>query len=235
MDKKRIEALGSFEESIGVRFNNITLLSQALTHSSYVYEKEKRGITQNERLEFLGDVVLSLVVSEYIYNYYPQHLEGDLAKIRAVVVSRKVLARIAKSVGVGELLLLGKGEELTGGRKRNSILANTFEAIVGAIYLDAGLSVAGRFILSLLKEEIELANRNESIRDYKTFLQEFTQERYKMLPTYEVTRALGPDHRKSFEVNCIVKGDVFGKGRGKSKKEAEQDAAYNALKKLKKG
>lgn len=235
MDKKRVGVLRSFEESFGVRFNDLKLLNQALTHSSYLYEKKKGGIVQNERLEFLGDVVLGLVVSEYIYDYYPDYREGELAKIRAVVVSRPILARIAKSRGVGEFLLLGKGEELTGGRKRNSILADAFEAIVGAIYLDSGLSVAREFVLSLLKEEIELANRDESVRDYKTVLQEFTQDRYKVLPAYGVTRVLGPDHKRSFEVDVIIKDKVFGKGRGKSKKEAEQDAAYKALNRLKKG
>ncbi|MDI6704206.1 MAG: ribonuclease III [bacterium] len=233
MDKERIGVLRSFEESIGVKFNNLKLLNQALTHSSYVYEKNKGRATQNERLEFLGDVVLSLIVSEYIYNYYPDYMEGELAKIRAVVVSRPILARIAKSVGVGEFLLLGKGEELTGGRKRHSILADTFEAIVGAIYLDSGLLQARKFVLSLLEEEIGLASRNESVKDYKTILQEFTQDRYKMLPTYEVIRVLGPDHKRRYEVNVIVKGEVFGKGSGRSKKEAEQNAAYRALNKLK--
>lgn len=234
MTKSRQKILEGLENEIGFNFKSLPLLNHALTHSSYVYESNRKGVISNERLEFLGDVVLSLVVSEYIYDQYPQYSEGLLAKMRATVVSRLVLAKRGRLINLGRYLLLGKGEEVTGGRERESILADTFEALIGAMYLDQDLAKVRKFILGQLKEEIILFEENRHIRDSKTMLQEFTQNEFKILPRYELIRMSGPDHRQVFEVKVSIGQDVYGIGEGKSKKQAEQNAAKEALKNLKK-
>jgi len=228
IDEDRLKQLEELEEKLGARFNNKDLLNQALTHTSYAYEAEK-GTLQNERLEFLGDVVLSLAVSEYIYEKYPEYPEGELAKIRAMVVSRTMLAQLARILSLGEFILLGKGEERTGGRKRGSILADTFEAVLGAMYLDMGFEPARKFILEQLTEEIESISTHEYVRDYKTQFQEYTQRKNKCLPVYKLVRVRGPDHRQFFEITVSVKGTVIAAGEGANKKEAEQNAAYHAI------
>jgi ribonuclease-3 len=228
MNKARLKQLEEFERIIDVKFHDKKLLNQSLTHSSYAYESDKASI-QNERLEFLGDVVLSLAVSEYIYHKYPDYPEGELAKTRAMVVSRSMLAQRAKLLSLGDYLLLGKGEEQTGGRERNSILADTFEALVGAMYLDRGFEVSREFILKQLAGEIEMISKHDYIQDYKTQLQEYTQRRFKCLPVYKLVRVRGPDHQQYFEVTVSVKGNILAAGEGTNKKEAEQNAAYHAL------
>ncbi|MDI6794664.1 MAG: ribonuclease III [bacterium] len=228
----RREELRGLETTIGFEFKDIELLNQALTHRSYVYESEEDDVSQNERMEFLGDVVLSLSVSEYIYHTYPDYVEGELAKIRAVVVSKHILAQRARAINLGQYLLLGKGEEMTGGRDRDSIMVDAFEAVIGALFLDQGMEPANVFVLNQLKEEIEVVNRDEGMRDYKTILQEYSQNRFKALPHYEVVVVKGPDHRQTFEMSVSLKGELWGKGKGKSKKEAEQRAAYEAIRKL---
>lgn len=233
MDETRIQQLQELQSIMGVEFNEIAMLNQSLTHTSYAYELNgNNNISQNERLEFLGDVVLGLIVSEYIYNKYPHYMEGDLAKIRAKVVSRPILAKIAKHLNLGHYLLLGKGEEITGGRTRCSILADTFEAIIGAIYLDSGLETSRSFILGQIKEDIEKITTNVHVQDYKTDFQEFTQKKFKLLPVYKVIKKEGPEHKRIFEIAVMVKGKTWGIGRGASKKEAEQKAAFYALQQI---
>lgn len=234
MTKARHKILEALEKQVGFKFKDLSFLSQALTHSSYVYESNKKAEASNERLEFLGDVILSLIVSEYIYNQYPEYTEGSLAKMRATVVARVVLAKRGKLIDLGKYLLLGKGEEATGGRERESILADTFEALIGAMYLDQGLTKVRKFVLGQLKEEIGLVEKNRHVRDSKTLLQEFTQNEFKALPKYEIIKMRGPDHKQVFEMKVLIKRDVYGIGEGKSKKEAEQNAAREALKNLKK-
>lgn len=230
MNEARIQQLKELQSIIGVEFNDLAMLNQSLIHTSYAYESNgNNNISQNERLEFLGDVVLSLVVSEYIYKKYPLYMEGDLAKIRAKVVSKPILAKLAKHLNLGNYLLLGKGEEITGGRTRHSILADTFEAIIGSIYLDSGLETSRSFILWQLEEDIEKVTSNVQVQDYKTDFQEFTQKRFKLLPVYKVIKKEGPEHRRTFEIAVMVKGKTWGVGRGGSKKEAEQKAAFYAL------
>jgi len=234
MEESRKQLLKELQVALGVNFNDIRLLNQSLTHTSYAYEVNgNNGMFQNERLEFLGDTVLSLVVSEYIYKKYPDYMEGNLAKIRAKVVSKPILAKIAKHLNLGKYLLLGKGEDMTGGRERHSILANAFEAVIGAIYLDSGLEKSRYFILEQLKEEIEKITYNVHVQDHKTDFQEFTQKKFKVLPFYKVINKEGPDHNRIFEVAVMVKGKIWGTGKGWSKKEAEQKAAYFALQQLK--
>lgn len=233
MDEARIQQLKELQSIIKVEFNDISLLNQSLTHTSYAYElNSNNGICQNERLEFLGDVVLGLVVSEYIYKKYPDYMEGDLAKIRAKVVSRPILAKLSKHLNIGKYLLLGKGEEMTGGRTRHSILADTFEAVIGAVYLDSGLEISRVFILRYFEEEIEKITENVHVQDYKTDFQEFTQKRFRTLPVYKVLSREGPDHNRIFEIAVMVKGKTWGIGRGRSKKGAEQQAAFSALQQI---
>ncbi|MEW6096692.1 MAG: ribonuclease III [bacterium] len=234
MNESRRQQLKELQSALGVEFNDIRILNQSLTHTSYAYELNgNNGVFHNERLEFLGDVVLGLIISEYIYKKYPDYMEGELAKIRAKVVSRPILAKGSKHLNLGEYLLLGKGEEITGGRSRHSILANTFEAVIGAIYLDSGLEKARYFILEQFSEEIEKIIYNVHVQDYKTDFQEFTQKKFRTLPLYKVISKEGPDHNRIFEVAVIVKGKTWGTGKGKSKKEAEQKAAFFALQQLK--
>lgn len=234
INKERRAKLEEFCQVINVDFKNLRLLNLSLTHSSYAYETGRRMNEGNERLEFLGDVALSLSVSEYLFNLYPDRPEGELAKIRATVVSKPALAKRARIINLGEYLLLGKGEEVTGGRERDSILADAFEAVIGAIYLDPGLKGASQFILSQLKEEIELIEHGKHIKDYKTDLQETTQNMFKALPDYEVSKIEGPDHDRTFEVKTFIRGKFYGAGSGKSKKDAQQKAAKKTLEKLKK-
>lgn len=231
MNEDRIQQLEELQAALGLEFKNLDLLNQSLTHTSYAYESNGRSsnIFQNERMEFLGDVVLGLIVSDYIYQKYPDYMEGDLAKIRAKVVSRPILAKRAKYLELGKYLLLGKGEEMTGGRNRHSILADTIEALIGAIYLDSGLEISRCFVLAQLEEEIEKITENVHVQDYKTDFQEFTQKRFKTLPFYKVINREGPDHDRIFEIAVMVKGQTYGIGKGGSKKEAEQRAAFFAL------
>lgn len=210
-------------------FLNIDLLKEALTHSSYANESKEKNIKYNERLEFLGDSILSLVISEYIFLRYKDLPEGELTKVRANVVCEPALASRAREINLGEYLLLGKGEEATGGRQRESILADAFEALIGAIYMDGGIERAKSFVLQSLLESIDLAGKGALFRDYKTHLQELLQSKASEKITYHVVGEEGPDHNKIFNVEVLVGDKVIGKGRGKSKKEAEQQAAKEAI------
>jgi len=231
-----VEHLDTFQNIIGYSFRKAELLRAALTHKSYLNElraSEKDGAAQdNERLEFLGDAVLDLAISERLIALYPLSTEGDLSKMKARLVSEVTLARVARRLGVGEFLLLGRGEERTRGREKPSILADALEAVIAAVYLDGGFETAQTVLLQLFEDEFHrLEQRREDI-DYKTELQECCQREFDVLPTYRVLRESGPDHQKLFEVKIMIKEEVFGIGRGRSKKEAEQQAAKQALEKL---
>ncbi len=224
--------LNVLQKVIQIKFKNKRYLRQAMTHKSFANENRSKVVKDNERLEFLGDAVLNLVISDIIFKQFADYPEGELAKTRAVVVSAPTLARTAKRLELGQYLFLGKGEEMTGGRDRDSILADAFEALIGAIYLDRGLKEVARFIKKYLTEEIEMVDSGEYIQDYKTILQEEIQKRSNTRPLYRVIHEEGPDHDKRFTVQVEYKNLVIGTGIGKNKKEAQQKAAANAIAKL---
>lgn len=223
--------LSPFEDKLSYHFRRIDRLRQAVVHKSYANERRDKGIADNERLEFLGDAVLDLIISEAILERYPLHSEGQLSKLRALIVSEPTLARIARSIGLGEFILLGRGEEQTGGRDKNSILADTIEAVIAAVYLDSDLATTAAVVLPLLREQIEGAASNGSL-DYKTSLQESSQSLKGALPVYRVVKESGPDHQKVFQVELTIQERVYAVGKGRSKKEAEQDAARAGLERL---
>lgn len=235
LSAERREALNLFCEQLGVVFRRLDLLNTALTHPSFCAEFNQGNLPSNQRLEFLGDAVLGLIVSDYLYHEYPEMDEGQLTRIKAVSVSEPILYSIAKKLGLGQYLLLGKGEERMGGRDRPSVLADAFEALVGAMYLDRGLKTTASFVLKHLKRRIRLIERDRLILDFKSRLQELTQSRYHTVPTYHLVRTVGPEHMKTFVTEVRVHGVPIGRGKGHSKKEAEQEAARAALRKLLKG
>lgn len=230
MLKKEHDLVEKIYSNLNYKFENEKLLIKSLTHSSYSNEYKKNNISNNERLEFLGDSILSLIVSKFIFDQYPEYPEGELTKLRAKVVCEEILSKAAKNLNIGNYLFLGKGEEQTGGRERKSILADTFEAIIAAIYLDGGFTCAQKFVLSNLKVYIELAVKGKIVLDYKSHLQEYYQSKEEIHKIkYIVEREEGPDHSKIFYVSAYVNKGVIGKGIGKSKKIAEQSAAKDAL------
>lgn len=216
-----------FEKKIGYTFENPLLLETAFTHSSYVNEG-KHERENNERLEFLGDSVLSVLVAEHLYRSFPKKTEGELTKLRASLVCDHSLAEFAKRISLGDQLVMGKGEANSGGRTRLSNLEDAFEALVGAIYLDGGLEQARRFVLSFLPKKIDLA-QSERLQDYKTQLQEIIQQNPEEKLRYVLVGESGPDHDKRFSVEVCLNSNVIGRGSGKSKKQAEQSAAKQAL------
>jgi ribonuclease-3 len=215
----------SLEERVGYTFSQPALLTLALTHRSV--SSEDPGRKDNERLEFLGDAVLQLVVTDLLYESYPQLAEGQMAKVRATVVSRGTLAEVARDLDVGRHVELAPSEEATGGREKDSILADTVEAVIGAIYLDGGLELARRVILSLWSDHVAERAKQPGVKDYKTRLQELTA-RDGARPVYDVD-GTGPDHDRRFRAVVTVNGTEYGSGEGRSKKEAEQAAARQAL------
>jgi ribonuclease III len=223
----RKEQLVELERALSYRFHRIELLNQALTHKSYVHE-QREPVQHNERLEFLGDAVLGLVISDYCFGKFAGLAEGELSKLRASLVNDGNLARIARRLELGSYLLVGRGEELTGGRAKASLLADTFEAVLAAIYLDGSLGDVYQVILQCFQEDLNTV-LHEGYRDYKSELQEYTQEKFGCVPTYIVVRERGPDHEKVFEVELAIRRQFQGLGAGKSKKEAEQDAARKVL------
>ncbi len=227
IDSKEINA---FENIINYKFSNQETLEKALTHSSYSNEDKSYSKTNNERLEFLGDAVLSISVSRFIFDKFPDYPEGDLTKLRSQVVCEDTLSLVAANLNIGRFLLLGKGEEASGGRERKSILADAVEAIIAAIYFDGGYRKAEEFVLTNLTKYIQLAVKGKIVSDFKSYLQEYYQSKSQSCKIrYVVTKEEGPDHEKMFHVNVLVNKTVVGKGNGKSKKLAEQDAAKNAL------
>lgn len=218
--------LSQLEEKIKYKFKNKSLLRQALTHSSYA--NENRGVPSfNERLEFLGDAVVSITSAEFLFGKFPDMPEGELSKLRSSLVCTASLSDFAKEISLGEFLYLGKGEENTGGRERLSILENAFEALTAAIYLDGGLECAREFVLRFLSES--LSTHHISFKDYKTLLQEVVQQNQGETLNYVITGESGPDHDKRFEAEVHLNSNVIGRGTGKSKKQAEQEAAKEAL------
>jgi ribonuclease III len=222
--------LSNIQQQIGHTFKDAELLERALTHKSYA--NENRVPYHNERMEFLGDAVLSLVISEYLMKACPDSTEGDLSRLRAAVVSEPALAAISREIGLGDHLLLGKGEDQTGGRNKDSLLADCLEALIAAVYLDSGKDAAESLVIRLFEEVIKKTSASGGSLDYKTGLQELCQEQLKQLPEYRVVSETGPDHQKQFEMEVWIKGQFTGRGIGKSKKEAEQRAAREALEKL---
>lgn len=219
------------EEYLDLEFDNKQLLFQALTHRSYSFEQDLPET--NEKLEFLGDSVLNLCVTEYIYHEFPDLNEGDLAKLRANVVNANFLADVAKTLHLGECLLMGKGAEQTGGRTRVSILGDALEAVIGAIYLDRGMDAAKAFILRNFSELVDDRASQGQFGDPKTRLQELVMAKYGNIPRYRTVEEFGPIHDRSFMVKVYINDQVYGDGVGKSKKKAEQEAAKEALNKLK--
>ncbi len=232
MKDERLAELAEFQDRIGYSFGNVHLLNYALTHSSFANEKELSVQEYNERLEFLGDAVLEMIASEYLYYRFPHYSEGSLTKMRASAVRGQALAVYAQRIGLGRFLLLGKGEDATGGRKRPSILADAFEAVIGAIYLDGGYEKAKEFAIKHIKDgTIDIVNGDVHY-DFKTCLQEKIQSETGKPIEYRLVRQTGPDHDKTFYVKVWIGNEIWGEGTGKSKKEAEQDAAREALDKL---
>lgn len=220
--------LEELQNLLGIRFNNLELLKTALTHKSWAVEN--RVLEHNERLEFLGDSVLAVIVAEYLYKSLPDKEEGSLSKLRSVLVSKLQLAKWGKQIGLGKYILISKAEDYSGGRKKDSIIAGVFEAILGAIYLDQGIEACKNFMFKKFLTDVS----NIEIQDYKSLLQEIAQKEFKTLPEYVIVKEIGPDHDKEFD--CIVKiGDrVLGHGRGKTKKQAQQNAAKQAIERIKK-
>ncbi|MDD6276646.1 MAG: ribonuclease III [Clostridia bacterium] len=218
--------ISKLEQKINYTFNNKNLLLRALSHSSYVNENGTECKGSNERLEFLGDSVLGFITAENFFKNYTKLPEGELTKLRAAVVCEKSLAGFAREIDLGNFLLLGKGEIVTGGKERPSILADAFEALIAAIYLDGGIESAKTFVLKYIDEAIR---KHQSFKDYKTMLQEIVQKNPGELIEYVLVGETGPDHDKRFEVEVHLNSNVVGRGIGKSKKKAEQEAAKEAL------
>jgi len=219
--------LGKIEESIGVKFNNSNIIQVALTHSSYA--KQFKDAQYNERLEFLGDSVLQLCITEYLFIKYKDKSEGELTKIRSLIVCESSLYKIAQKINLSEFIRMSRGEELTGGRDRISIQADAVEAVIAAIYLDRGIEEANKFILEKFMDIINKAIKNQIILDFKTKLQEFLQVNGEVNISYELIKYEGPPHHRKFFVSVFVANKEMGKGLGYSKKEAEQNAAREAL------
>ena len=218
------------EKQLGIKFNDTKLVDRAFTHSSYAHEKKMDALSCNERLEFLGDAVLELVISEKLYKDYPQLPEGELTKFRASLVCENMLAKKAQEVGLGQYLFMGKGEELSGGRQRESTIADAFEALLGATFIDSGLDGVRQVISKVFAKELSEAPTSFVGGDYKTALQEEVQKTDKDGVSYDIVSESGLAHDKTFVAIAIVSGKEIGRGSGKSKKEAEQDAASHALK-----
>lgn len=218
--------LNKLMDRIGYQFNDVDLLLHALTHSSYANEKNLKPFSDNERLEFLGDAVLEVVSSDFLYRNYPDMPEGDLSKLRASLVCEPTLAFCAKDIDLGSFILLGRGEDATGGRTRKSITSDAFEAVIGAMYLDGGIEPASAFISRFVLTDIE---HKKLYHDCKTALQEIVQAKHNSTLTYEVIDESGPDHAKVYTAVAKVGEKIIGKGVGSSKKHAEQEAAFNAL------
>ena len=218
------------ETAIGYRFTNISLLQNALAHSSYANERWHNSLMSNERLEFLGDSVLGMLVAEHLYRTFPDRPEGELTRMRADMVCERALAQIAHQIGLGEHLMLGKGEEQGGGRSRDSILADAVESVIAACFLDGGMEAAKQFVERFVLTRVPVTKLNNA--DYKTALQELVQQKKNQTIAYVLVGETGPDHDKHFTVELTINGQCVGQGVGTSKKRAEQDAARVAFEKL---
>lgn len=226
----RQESLTKLEQTIGYHFENKDYLKQAMMHSSYSNEHHMDKLKNNERLEFLGDAVLEIVTSEFLFQHYKEKPEGELTRMRASMVCEPTLAFCTREIELGKYLLLGKGEDLSGGRERASIISDAMEALIGAIYLDGGFQRAKEFIYHFILNDIE---HKQLFYDSKTILQEIVQSQYTETLRYELVKEEGPDHDKHYEVNALIGKEVIGSGKGRTKKAAEQEAAYQGILKLK--
>lgn len=233
MTPARMASLETLQKTAGYRFKDLKILSVATTHSSYANENKDVGMRYNERLEFLGDAVCDLIVSEKLFQGFPEAKEGDLTKARAQLVCESSFAQAARKLNLGDCLLLGRGEEMTGGRERPSVLADAFEALCGAIYIDGGYQATERFVYTHLSREVCSQLAEERYPDYKTGLQEYLHRKGRQQVRYKLEREEGPDHAKRFYMMAMIGNKVLGRGQGRSKKEAEQGAAQDALSKLK--
>ena len=218
------------EEAIGYRFHNISLLQNALTHSSFAHERWHNSLLSNERLEFLGDSILGMLVAEYLYRNFPDRPEGELTRMRADMVCEKTLASVAARIHLGDHLMLGHGEEQGGGRSRDSILADAVESVIAACFLDGGIEAAQKFIRTFILVEVPVSQMHNT--DYKTKLQELVQQKKNQVLSYTLTGESGPDHDKHFTVAVSLNGGIVGQGEGRSKKRAEQEAARAAIRNL---
>jgi ribonuclease-3 len=227
--ERATEGPKALDRMLGIRFKDAGLRETALTHRSYAFENDLGS--NNERLEFLGDAVLWIVVTDMAFREFPDMPEGELAKLRAAMVNMGALAEVARDLGLGRFVLLGKGEEMSGGRDKSSILADAVEALLGAVYLDRGLDVARKLIVRLFRPRMIAYVRGEGERDYKTILQELASADLHALPEYRISER-GPDHQKEFTATVYLVGEQWGSGMGRSKKEAEQQAAHEAYVKL---
>lgn len=224
--------IADLQKTLGVKCKKPALLEQALVHSSYVNENPALVSGNNERLEFLGDAVLDFIVADKLYRDFPDLAEGEMTKLRAALVRRDTLARVAQTIGLGDFLSMGKGEETSGGRSKTANLAGALEAVIAAVYLDRGTEVTGDMVLRLLNNEWEKVVSQGTGADYKSKLQELTQAKSQSTPAYRLVAEEGPDHDKRFTVEVMVGAEVLGRGTGKSKKLAETEAARAALERL---
>jgi len=224
--------LDALQQTLGISFNDLSLLEGALVHSSYINENPSLAPASNERLEFLGDAVLGLIVAERLYQDFPHADEGEMTRLRAALIRRDTLARMARAIGLGDYLYLGKGEEASGGRRKPANLAGALEAVIATIFLDQGSAITKDFILRLLNPELQKAVSQGAGVDHKSRLQELIQAKEQQTPVYRVVEAIGPDHDKWFTVEVMVGDTVLGRGSGKGKKAAETEAARSALKQL---
>ena len=224
----RVKSLKNLQKKLGIYLQNIDLLNQSLTHSSYAKSLGKESIPDNERLEFLGDAVLELVITEYLFRKHPHLNEGELSKLRSKIVSEENLSHQARRMGIGKYLLVSKDQERI--RSQDALLADVYEAIIGAIYLDGGLEATGKLIFNLLTEE---KDKLKKMQDFKSLLQEYSQSVHKVIPEYRVVQEVGPDHKKKFKVKVKIGKVILGKGWGISKKKAEKIAAQDAWEKIK--
>lgn len=231
LSRDRLEALAAFQRSLHFRFKDQSLLNRALTHRSYVNE-DPHSLGNNERLEFLGDSVLGMSTAARLFVALGDKNEGDLARIKSFVVSEDTLSELAMNLGIDSVLLVGRGEEKSGGRNKKALLADALEAIFGAAYLDSGFDKAKDLVLSLINPEIEKVLTDRHRKDYKTLLQEYAQKWHRSYPSYELDRKNGPDHDKTYWMRCALLESVYGPAMGKTKKDAEQAAAaiaYDAI------
>lgn len=232
LTKERTAILKVFLKLQSLKCSNLELLDMALTHSSYINEFHIEEYGDYERLEFLGDAVLKLIISDYLFNIFPEYDEGRLSKIRSIIVSDTTLASFARKIKLHQYLQIGPSEEKQGGRMRESTLACAFEAVLGALYLDDKMDKLYAFLINLVASEVEFIDKNDVFYNPKAILQEYTQEQYKILPIYQTVGESGPAHDRIFTVKVFIKDQAVGQGQGKSKKEAQQKAAYNAISRL---
>lgn len=230
MDRKLKVHLRELSKNLKIKFSDMKLLETALTHRSF--SNERTDGENNEKLEFLGDSVLGLIITDYLYKEFPALNEGDLARIKSFIVSEEILSSIGKKLGINKYMRIGKGEELTGGRDKKGLIADAFEALLGAMYLDGKYARVEAFVVKLFKEDIDSVINQEKGLDYKTLLQEFVQKKFKDCPKYNLIKESGPEHDKTFSMEVVVNDKVYGTGSGKSKKEAEKTAAMLAYNKL---